>query len=129
VFLIFSEQTGGNFAKNVGKGFGGSITTFISVLSSFSDIISYIRLFAVGMAGAAIAASFNEMAAGVPEGPARIIGGGLILILGHALNLTLNGIAVMVHGVRLNLLEYAGHLGMEWSGYKYSPLALNKKQD
>jgi V/A-type H+-transporting ATPase subunit I len=126
-FFIFGEQNGGNFFKNVGKGFSNFLPTFLSAVSSFSDIISYIRLFAVGLAGAAIASSFNGMAGGLPAGPVRIIAGGLILLFGHGLNLAMNALSVVVHGVRLNLLEYAGHLGMEWSGYAYSPFVLKHK--
>ncbi|MDR2536666.1 MAG: V-type ATP synthase subunit I, partial [Treponema sp.] len=115
-YFIFNEQKGGNFLKNVAASFSNFLPTFLSAVSSFSDIISYIRLFAVGLAGAAIASSFNDMAAGaLSAGPAGVAGGILILILGHGLNLTMNALSVVVHGVRLNLLEYAGHLGMEWS--------------
>jgi V/A-type H+-transporting ATPase subunit I len=40
----------------------------------------------------------------------------------------MNVLSVVVHGVRLNLLEYAvNHLGIEWSGYSYAPFALQKK--
>ncbi|MDR3122462.1 MAG: hypothetical protein LBU16_01625, partial [Treponema sp.] len=54
--------------------------------------------------------------------------GVLILVFGHGLNMIMNVLSVVVHGVRLNLLEYAGnHLGMEWSGYSYAPFALKKK--
>ncbi|MDR2484899.1 MAG: V-type ATP synthase subunit I, partial [Treponema sp.] len=127
-FFIFSEQKGGSFLKNVVKSFSNFLPTFLSAVSSFSDIISYIRLFAVGLAGAAIAGSFNDMAAGaLSSGPVGIVGGIVILVLGHGLNLTMNALSVVVHGVRLNLLEYAGHLGMEWSGYAYSPFALKSK--
>ena len=45
----------------------------------------------------------------------------LILFLGHALNILLALMAVIVHGVRLNMLEFSGHLDMEWSGIKYEP--------
>jgi V/A-type H+-transporting ATPase subunit I len=128
MYFIFAEQKGGNFLKNVGKSFGNFLPTFLSAVSSFSDIISYIRLFAVGLAGSAIASSFNEMAGALPTGAVRIIGGALILLFGHGLNLAMNALSVVVHGVRLNLLEYAGHLGMEWSGYTYSPFALKPKR-
>jgi V/A-type H+-transporting ATPase subunit I len=125
-FFIFSNQRGGNFFKNVLSSLANFLPTFLNSVSSFSDIISYIRLFAVGLAGAAIAGSFNSMAFGLPAGPVRIIAGGLILLFGHGLNLAMNALSVVVHGVRLNLLEYAGHLGIEWSGHKYSPFALKK---
>ncbi|MDR2499473.1 MAG: V-type ATP synthase subunit I [Treponema sp.] len=129
MFFIFSEQRGGNFLKNVGKGFANFLPTFLSAVGSFSDIISYIRLFAVGLAGAVIAQSFNEMAGGaMAAGPVGMAGGVLILVFGHGLNLAMNALSVIVHGVRLNLLEYAGHLGMEWSGHGYSPFALKSKK-
>jgi len=60
----------------------------------------------------------------------RLIPAVLILVLGHGLNLVLTALSVIVHGVRLNLLEYAGnHLEMEWSGYIYNPFALKQKKE
>lgn len=122
-YFIFVEQKGGNFFANILKGFANLLPTFLSAVSSFSDIISYIRLFAVGLAGYAIAESFNGMASSLPDGIVRILAGSLILIFGHGLNLAMSALSVVVHGVRLNMLEYSGHLGMEWSGVKYAPFA------
>ncbi|MDR0487161.1 MAG: hypothetical protein LBG91_02825 [Treponema sp.] len=134
LYFIFAEQKGGNFFKNVGKSFANFLSIFLNVVGSFADIISYIRLFAVGLAGSAIAGSFNDMAIpqeGFGTGAGfvlRLIPAVLILVFGHALNMVMNALSVIVHGVRLNLLEYAGnHLGMEWSGYKYKPFALKKR--
>ncbi|MCL2233696.1 MAG: V-type ATP synthase subunit I, partial [Treponema sp.] len=134
--LVFSEQNGGNFFVNVGKGFGNFIQIFLKAVSCFADIISYIRLFAVGLAAAMIAQIFNDIA--VPAdglgsfGVAfllRLIPVVIILVAGHGLNLALTALSVIVHGVRLNLLEYAGnHLEMEWSGYSYNPFALKQKK-
>lgn len=128
-YFVFVEQKGGNVFKNILAGFANFLPTFLSAVSSFSDIISYIRLFAVGLAGYAIAESFNGMAAGIPGLAVRIFAGGLILVLGHGLNLAMSALSVVVHGVRLNMLEYSGHLGMEWSGVKYAPFALKSKRD
>jgi len=125
-YFIFAEQKGGNFFANILKSFANFLPTFLSAVSSFSDIISYIRLFAVGLAGYAIAESFNGMAAGLPGGIVRILAGALILFFGHGLNLAMSALSVVVHGVRLNMLEYSGHLGMEWSGVKYSPFAVKE---
>ena len=135
--LIFSEQNGGNFFVNIGKGFGNFIQIFLKAVGCFADIISYIRLFAVGLAAAMIAQIFNGMAIPVDGlgsfGFAfilRLIPVVLILVAGHGLNLALTALAVIVHGVRLNLLEYAGnHLEMEWSGYSYNPFALKQKKE
>jgi V/A-type H+-transporting ATPase subunit I len=43
------------------------------------------------------------------------------LFFGHALNIVMGGMAIFVHGIRLNMLEFSGHLGMEWSGFPYRP--------
>jgi V/A-type H+-transporting ATPase subunit I len=119
--VIFSAQEPGKgFFKGVLAGLGGAFNTFLDAISSFSNIISYIRLFAVGMATVAIATAFNDMAAGMMHGPA-IIGGVIVLLIGHSLNLVMGLLSVMVHGIRLNLLEFSGQLGLEWTGYKYMP--------
>ena len=137
VYFIFAEQNGGNFFKNIGKSFSNFLSIFLNAVSSFADIISYIRLFAVGLAGSIIAQSFNSMAipaegfgaAGVGLA-LRVFAAVLILFFGHALNIVMNALSVVVHGVRLNLLEYAGnHLGMEWSGYAYNPFAVRQKKN
>ena len=127
LYFIFNKQEGGNFFVNIAKSFADFLSTFLSAVSAFADIISYIRLFAVGLAGAAIAESFNNMGLGMSNLALRLTAGVLILIFGHWLNMVMNVLSVVVHGVRLNLLEYTGHLGLEWSGYLYAPFALKKK--
>ncbi len=94
----------------------------LSIVSALVDVISYIRLFAVGMASLSVAESFNDMAAGIGMSNLfTMFGAALILFLGHALNIVLCGLAVLVHGVRLNTLEFSMHMGMEWSGTPFSP--------
>lgn len=128
VFIFGEQEAGVNFFKGVLKGLGGFITTFLDGIGAFSDIISYIRLFAVGLASVAIASSFNAMAAPLMHGPA-IIGAFVILLLGHTLNLAMGLLSVIVHGVRLNMLEFSGHLGMEWTGMKYEPFKARDKEN
>jgi V/A-type H+-transporting ATPase subunit I len=118
--IIFSRQEG-RFFHGVAMGLANLLTTLLSSISSFADIISYIRLFAVGLAGIEIAKSFNTMAAGLGTSITGLIAGGFILLLGHALNMAMGALSVVVHGVRLNMLEFSGHLGMEWSGRPYKP--------
>jgi V/A-type H+/Na+-transporting ATPase subunit I len=121
LFVIFNEQQPGrSFVKGLLYGLGGLFNTFLDAIGGFSNIISYIRLFAVGMASVAIATSFNSMAEPLLSGwtfPAAI----LILLLGHGLNLVMGLLSVVVHGIRLNMLEFSGQLGMEWTGIKYEP--------
>ncbi|MDR0323521.1 MAG: hypothetical protein LBI12_03630 [Treponema sp.] len=134
--FIFSEQKGGNFAKNIGKSFANFFPILLKIIGSFADIVSYIRLFAVGLAGGIIIQTINSMA--IPQEGLGSFGFGfllkltamvLILVFGHVLHLLMNALSVIVHGLRLNLLEYAGnHLGMEWSGFPYNPFALQKKK-
>lgn len=108
-----------NFQKNPLKLILSFISTVLNslldVISSFSDVVSYIRLFAVGIASVTVAASFNNMASG--------IGAPIVLLLGHGLNIVLGLMSVMVHGVRLNMLEFSGHLGQEWTGKEYKPFS------
>jgi V/A-type H+-transporting ATPase subunit I len=94
----------------------------LSIVSALVDVISYIRLFAVGMASLSVAESFNSMAAGIGmSNVLTMFGSAMILLLGHALNIVLCGLAVLVHGVRLNTLEFSMHMGMEWSGSPFTP--------
>ncbi len=112
-----------NPQKNVFKGLLLSLADLpLNVISSFSDVVSYIRLFAVGYASVVVASSFNEMAlaGGVSNIWSALIAA-LILFVGHALNVVLGLMAIIVHGIRLNLLEFSGHLDMQWSGKKYEP--------
>jgi V/A-type H+/Na+-transporting ATPase subunit I len=96
----------------------------LTLVSSFVDVVSYVRLFAVGAATFAVASAFNDLAAGVGLGGP--LGGALtalVLFFGHALNVLLAAMGVLVHGVRLNTLEFAGHLGLTWTGHPYRPFA------
>jgi V/A-type H+-transporting ATPase subunit I len=102
-----------------------------SFINCFVDVLSYIRLFAVGLSGFYIANSFNGMAAGLHSAmgspwlsiPCAIV----ILALGHMLNLALALMGVLVHGVRLNTLEFSGHMDLSWSGKAYRPLKTVEK--
>ena len=124
VVLFGGMAPGKSFSQGLKAGLADAFTVFLNTISAFGNVMSYIRLFAVGMASLAIAQSFNNMAAGF-EGPLVIVAA-LIMIVGHALNLVMGFLSVVVHGVRLNLLEFSGQLGMEWAGIAYDPF---KNQD
>ncbi len=99
----------------------------LSLINGFSDIVSYVRLFAVGMATAMVASSFNNMI--LPPGVDlpfwQLLMAAVALMFGHGMNIVLALMAVMVHGIRLNMLEFAGHLGVQFSGEAYQPFKLN----
>lgn len=95
------------------------------IIGNFADLVSYVRLFAVGSAGLAVAIAFNELAIGTGiDGVGGAIKASIILFLGHALNIILCLMSILVHGVRLNTLEFSGHIGLEWAGFKYTPFAI-----
>lgn len=100
----------------------GTVSFPLAMLSAFSDVISYVRLMAVGLASSVLAKSFNELATGIDFVPATI----LILIFGHSLNIGLALIALFAHGVRLNMLEFSNNLGMQWGGHPYAPFTIKK---
>ncbi len=105
--------------------FVGLASSILPLLGTFSDIMSYIRLFAVGLASYYIAAAFNGLGAQVAES-ATWIGGAPIVLFGHALNIGLAAIAIFAHGVRLNMLEFSNNVGVKWAGYAYQPFMKNK---
>ena len=123
VCLFASCEPGKPLGQGIKESLGSFFTNFLDTISCFSNVMSYIRLFAVGLASLAIAQSFNGMAEGVMSG-FTIPLGILILILGHAVNLVMGFLSIIVHGVRLNIMEFSGQVGVEWSGYKYEPFSL-----
>jgi len=122
--FIFSSYDG-SLIKSILTSCQNFISVVLGVVNVFSDIMSYIRLWAVGLAGAAIAQTINGMA-GPMLGGFLIFGGIILLIFGHGLNMVLNVLSVLVHGVRLNTLEFSGHVGLAWSGTAYKPFKEKK---
>lgn len=101
-----------------------------NIIGSFVDVLSYIRLFAVGMAGYYIAASFNGMGVSIwKASPYFLLFGVLVILFGHLLNLGLCALSVLVHGVRLNTLEFSNHVGLSWSGSNFKPFTNHKKSE
>lgn len=122
---LFSNA-GPNFFKGVLSSLGNLP---LSIINGFSDVISYIRLYAVGLSTVLMAVSFNDLALG--DGELTLISGliaAIVLVLGHGLNMVLAAMSVLVHGVRLNMLEYAGHAGVEFTGNNYNPFTIKNKQ-
>ena len=108
----------------------------LNIMSSLGDIISYVRLFAVGLASVKVAENFNSMALGLVSGDKPLwlnalmfVGTVLILVAGHALNLAMAALSILVHAVRLNTLEFSNHKGVSWSGYAFSPFSKHKGEN
>ncbi|RMD80280.1 MAG: hypothetical protein D6820_06920 [Lentisphaerae bacterium] len=107
---------------------------FLSILgngiNSFVDVLSYIRLFAVGLSSYYVANSFNMIGENLMHiGQGSLLAlftfcaGLLVIIFGHVLNVMLGALGVFVHGIRLNTLEFSGHMGIEWAGIPFKPFA------
>lgn len=120
--FIFSNYDG-SIGKSILESCKNIISVLLGVVNVFSDIVSYIRLWAVGLAGAAISNTVNEMAGPLWGHAIMFVAFLLLVVFGHGLNMVLNLLSVIVHGVRLNTLEFSTHLGMSWSGFKYSPFS------
>ncbi len=128
--FIFSNYSG-SVKDSVLESCKNIISVLLGIVNVFSDILSYVRLWAVGLAGSAISSTVNGMAVqifGIETG--NIVAHFIIFVMvvvlivfGHGLNIILNLLSVIVHGVRLNTLEFSNHLGMEWSGFKYEPFS------
>ena len=117
----------GSIIASIMESVKGIISVLLGVVNVFSDIVSYIRLWAVGLAGAAISNTVNEMAGPLVGHAVLFLALVVLLVFGHGLNMVLNLLSVIVHGVRLNTLEFSNHLGMSWSGFKYAPFSETEK--
>ena len=117
--ILFTNPRRSNILRGIGEGMG---TMALSFMNNITDVISYIRLFAVGMATLAVANTTNYLASGLGTGIIALVAGVVILLSGHSLNLILGLMSVLVHGVRLNVLEFSTHANVTWSGYPFEPL-------
>ncbi|MCQ9377912.1 hypothetical protein [Methyloversatilis sp. XJ19-49] len=112
-----------------GRGLGGRAAALLAGLmrlpAALGDTLSYLRLFALGFAGASLATAFNDLARqtlhGVPG--FGVLLAGLLLLLGHTLNLVLGIAGGLVHGLRLNFIEFLNWSGVE-EGRPFKPFKL-----
>ncbi|MEM7734837.1 MAG: hypothetical protein AAF267_03525 [Deinococcota bacterium] len=99
-----------------------------SITSAFGDTLSYLRLFALGLASASLAITWNDLAAqaAAAQGPFSNLAAALIFLLGHTLNFVLALVSGVVHGLRLNFIEF-----FNWSiteeGTRYNPFQRQRK--
>jgi len=100
------------------------VTALAAVSGAFGDVLSYLRLFALGLASASLAMAFNDMAADVRQAVPGIgfFFGLLILLLGHSLNFLLSVSSGFIHGLRLNVIEFF-KWGVKDEGHPYRPFA------
>lgn len=120
---------GRNPLKNIGSGLWD---TYNMVTGLLGDVLSYIRLYALGLAGGMLGNAFNIMGTMLLDLPipvANWIFCIVILIFGHILNLAMSCLGAFVHPLRLTFVEYFKNSGYEGKGIAYKPLkSINKEQ-
>ena len=127
VFMFTSARPVNSFGDLMLRGLDG-LKAVYNITSAFGDVLSYMRLFALGLSGASLAMTFNSLAMDVAH--ATPVTGGLyaaiILLLGHMLNFALCIMSGVVHGMRLNVIEFV-NWGLSDEGYPFK--AFSKKED
>lgn len=91
------------------------------LIQIFSDVLSYLRIYALGLAGMIMASTFNNIG-----GLAGFFFGALVVIAGHCVNITLGVMGGVIHGLRLNFLEWY-HYSFSGGGKLFNPLRLLKR--
>ena len=117
-----------NLRRNIFANIGAGLWDTYNMASGLlGDILSYIRLFALGLAGGMLGQTFNSLAMMLVEGKEGFgavigwIGFGLIIVFGHTLNIAMSCLSAFVHPLRLTFVEYFKNAGYEGKGEEYKP--------
>ena len=117
-----------NLKRNVFANVGAGLwDTYNMAAGLLGDVLSYIRLFALGLAGGMLGQTFNSLAMMVVDGQEGLgavfgwVGFGLIIIIGHTLNIAMSCLSAFVHPLRLTFVEYFKNAGYEGKGVEYKP--------
>lgn len=118
--IFFLNDLHRNPLVNVGSGLWETYNTATGLLG---DVLSYLRLYALGLAGAKLGEAFNAIGIqALGDGGAGWIAFILIVVIGHVLNVAMCVLGAFVHPLRLNFLEFFKNSGYEGTGRKYNPL-------
>lgn len=127
VIILFYNSPDKNIFVNFGSGLWG---TYNMVSGLLGDVLSYIRLFALGLAGGILGKVFNMLATDLTTGMSayiRWLPMLLILLIGHSLNFILCIISSIVHPLRLTFVEFYKNAGFEGGGEAYNPFKSKTK--
>lgn len=130
VLMLLLNKPSFNIFANFGVGLWD---TYNNITGLLSDLLSYIRLFAIGLSGGVLALVFNSLAMGLTGLDAgieqftvgtvfQIIGASAILLIGHGINLFMSTISSFVHPMRLTFVEFFKNAGFEMSTRAFEPL-------
>ena len=106
------------------KKFTKSFSALYGIISLFSDILSYARLFGLMLSGAIIAQQFNAIALSVMNGFWGYVFGFLIMLVGHSFNIAMSTLSAYIHDVRLQYVEFFGKF-YEGDGTPFRPFGSN----
>jgi V/A-type H+-transporting ATPase subunit I len=119
--IFFLNDLHRNPLANFGSGLWETYNTVTGLLG---DVLSYLRLYALGLAGAKLGEAFNAIGVqALGDGGVNWIFFILIVVIGHVLNIAMCVLGAFVHPLRLNFLEFFKNSGYEGSGRKYNPLS------
>ena len=122
-FMLLLNTPGRNPLINIGAGLWNLYNNLTGLLS---DVLSYIRLFAIGLSGGVLALVFNSLATGfVPDGAnivVRLLVMLPILLIGHGINLFMSTISSFVHPMRLTFVEFYKNAGFEMATRSFDPI-------
>ena len=122
--IYIFNTPGRNPLVNIGAGLWDTYNMATGILG---DVLSYLRLFALGLAGGMLGQAFNNLAISVKgDSPVTWLPFVLILVIGHVMNIMLSGLGAFVHPMRLTFMEYFKNAGYEGKGAAYNPLTTNK---
>ena len=124
VLIFLFNSPGKNPLLNIGLGLWDTYNMATGLLG---DVLSYVRLFALGLSGGILANVFNSMAVGMaPDNKvAGFIVMVLIFVIGHALNIFMNILGAIVHPMRLTFVEFFKNAGYAGGGMEYKPFRAN----
>lgn len=121
--IFFLNDLHRNPLLNFGSGLWETYNTATGLLG---DVLSYLRLYALGLAGAKLGEAFNAIGLqALGDGGVGWIAFILIVVIGHVLNVAMCVLGAFVHPLRLNFLEFFKNSGYEGTGRKYNPLTEN----
>jgi V/A-type H+-transporting ATPase subunit I len=122
-----------NVFINVGAGLWD---TYNMATGLMGDLLSYLRLYALGLAGGMLGGVFNDLGMQLRDALGGFLFGipgwicfALIFVLGHGLNIALSCLSGYVHSIRLTFVEYFKNSGYDGKGVEYKPFSSKKKND
>ena len=126
-----------NIRRNVFANIGAGLwDTYNMATGLMGDLLSYLRLYALGLAGGMLGGVFNTLGMQLRDSMSDFLFGipgwicfGLIFVAGHGLNIALSCLSGYVHSIRLTFVEYFKNSGYDGKGVEYKPFSSNKKND